>query len=166
MVEGLKDTEKIEALKAQLRFREQVLEQEAEDQLFRFSRKNETGGRTNLSLEELLKNMFTLIENSLSLEDSGEKTIASLIGKRVQHEFNEDGKNVLYLGKIISTVPGYPSWVNIKYDNDDSIYQCFLQTFKKTAENFAGVEGAAKPPAGLRDSVPIGVTWVLGIITH
>ena len=106
-LEGLKDTEKIEALKAQLRFREQVLEQEAEDQLFRFSRKNETGGRTNLSLEELLKNTLTLIENSLSLEDSGEKTIASLIGKRVQHEFNEDGKNVLYLGKIISTVPGY-----------------------------------------------------------
>ena len=37
------------------------------------------------------------------------------------------------------------------------MYQCFLQTFKQNAENFAGVKGAAKPPAGLRDSVPVGV---------
>ena len=134
-LEGLKETEKIDALKAQLRFREQVLEQEAEDQLFRFSKKTENG-RRNLTFEELAKNVSTLIEISLNIEttDDTTKQNVCLIGRRIEHMFDVDGNDTIFYGKIISTVPGYPAWVNIKYDGDDSIYVERIQKAIRSGE--------------------------------
>lgn len=53
-----------------------------------------------------------------------------LIGKRIEHELLEkdeedpDDEGVLkqYEATVISSVPGFPSWFNIKYDGDDAIY--------------------------------------------
>ena len=45
----------------------------------------------------------------------------------------------------------------LSFHNNQCPITSVSSTFKKTAENFAGVEGAAKPPTGLRDSFPIGV---------
>jgi hypothetical protein len=37
-----------------------------------------------------------------------------LVGKKVQHTFNEGTHN----GKVISTVPGFPDFYNIIYDSE------------------------------------------------
>ena len=53
----------------------------------------------------------------------------ALVGKRVKHKFlnEKNGKPELYSGYVISRVPGYKSWYNIKYDGDPIIYSYQLQ---------------------------------------
>jgi hypothetical protein len=40
-----------------------------------------------------------------------------LVGKKVQHTFNEGTHN----GKVISTVPGFPDFYNIIYDSEKQL---------------------------------------------
>ena len=48
-----------------------------------------------------------------------------LTGKNIKHEFDD---RISYSGKVISQVPGYPTWCNVAYDNDDSVYLYQLRT--------------------------------------
>ena len=56
---------------------------------------------------------------SISKNTREREKLPMLIGKTVNHTF-ADG--MTYRGRVISQVPGFCSWFNIKYDNDDSIY--------------------------------------------
>lgn len=41
-----------------------------------------------------------------------------LVGKYVKHTFTDQ----VYAGKVVSVVPGFCDWYNIKYENDTAIY--------------------------------------------
>ena len=123
-LEGMTDNEKIDALKAQLRFREYILQQDVgkdDKHLFIFSTK-ENGKRKDKSIDVLTANTLKLISMSLGKDVSVDKPTARMVGKKVEFLYKVDGKQIWYHGKIISTVPGYPSWVNVKYDEDDNLY--------------------------------------------
>ena len=70
-------------------------------------------------MEQLRNQLCELVDEALKL-GSGETSF--LIGLHVEHEFMSDEKECWYHGKVISTVPGFPSWFNIKYKDDSSIY--------------------------------------------
>ena len=112
-------TEKMDGLKAQLRFRQHILQQEADAKLYRHSEKD-GDGRRNLTVEEMTSNLLSLIHHST--RQPGPSHTPFLIGKRVRHLFGEGEARQPNEGKIISTVPGYPIWFNIKYSNDEAIY--------------------------------------------
>ena len=58
---------------------------------------------------------------SQSVAESSSK-VPFLVGKRVRHFFNsESGEWEAGEGKVISTVPGYPEWFNIKYVQDPAM---------------------------------------------
>lgn len=110
-------TEKKMALKAQLNFRKNVLLQKAKDKnLFLFSSKKKA--KTVL---ELTNQVLELIEQSKqgdTVEVSQEGDMPVLIGKNINHQF-EDG---VYKGKVVSVVPGFRKWYNVKYEDDSAIY--------------------------------------------
>lgn len=117
------DSEKREALKAQLRFRKLVLKQRHSDsKVYNFTRKGESGKYLALPLEELKQNVNTLIEECLR-EETPEKQhqegIPLLVGKHVKHKFSD---GIEYKGYVISVVPGFGDWYNVKYDGDTAIY--------------------------------------------
>ena len=59
------------------------------------------------------------------MERSNSEDIVSiplLKGKSVIHYYSEGDERVPYRGTVISQVPGFPSWFNIKYDGDSAIY--------------------------------------------
>ena len=110
-------SEKIRALKAQLNFRKNVLKQKASDKkLYIFSAVKRTK-----RVEELQSNLVELIEESRALPttECTQKDIPLLVGKYVSHTF-ANGKR--YVGKVLSVVPGFSRWFNIKYENDDAVY--------------------------------------------
>ena len=124
--------EKSDALKAQLRFREKILEQPADPKLFRFSEK-EGNRRRNLKWTELNFNCLALIRLACESPTSpdelskasylvGRKIIHKLVEKEDEHDEDEVGVEKEYSAMVISIVPGYPAWYNIKYDSCDSIY--------------------------------------------
>ena len=121
-----KDAEKTDALKAQLRFREQILLQKADAKLFRFSEKAGEK-RRNLSWIELKDNCLLLIEQAIGqaskLPRSSEEPSKArfLIGRKILHKMinQKSGKLKGYKATVISAVPGFPSWFNFKYDPKD-----------------------------------------------
>ncbi|XP_060557311.1 uncharacterized protein LOC132717769 [Ruditapes philippinarum] len=122
------EIEKVEALKAQLKFRKEVLNQVAETK----SQFNLTKGmkgskkRKKLTVDELKENLINIVKQALVKDRENDEEIHILVGKRVRHRFEEvtDGKKMYkwYNGRIISQVPGFREWFNIIYDSDDSIY--------------------------------------------
>ena len=55
--------------------------------------------------------------------DNEHFTVPLLTGKTVDHSYNdEDDSQTIYRGQVISQVPGFPSWYNIKYEGDEAIY--------------------------------------------
>ena len=116
-LEGIKsETQKRAALKAQLRFRKTVLQQEAPDSVYRFSSK-ERGGQFHSQL--LRDNLVKLIH----VANDKETSPSPLTGKVVKHRFEANGKQKIYKGRVISQVPGFPEWFNIVYtDEPDTIY--------------------------------------------
>ena len=118
----------MDALKAQLRFRQHILMQEADPALYRFSEcSSETSGkRINPTPDELKENLLKLITKASSSTDKNCKQSLFLVGKRVRHFFKQEGEDEVsnvdsrypVEGKVISTVPGYPEWFNIKYADD------------------------------------------------
>ena len=109
-------SEKKKALGIQIKFRKTVLQQEhADKKIFNISKRD----GCDLTVDNLYKNLLILLEaaqSCVSKEHSASTDI--LIGKRVKHSFNND----VYWGKVISVVPGFETWYNIKYDNDIAIY--------------------------------------------
>lgn len=118
----LKDNEKRTALEAQIKFRKTVLHQKhPEKKVFNLSKKNEGGRYVKLSLKELEHNITQLIEDTLGADTVEEQTdnLPLLVGKNIEHKFS-DGET--YKGLVISVVPGFPKWYNVKYDGDDAVY--------------------------------------------
>lgn len=50
---------------------------------------------------------------------------STLVGKRVLHYFNVDGKLQGFHGYVISQVPGFPEWYNIVYDEEGDIVSTY-----------------------------------------
>ena len=106
--------DKIAALKAQLNFRNNVLEQKpVEKGLYAFSKVGENGVRRQLGPEELTENLKKLIQHASSIETSRKEKdptvtdrIHMLVGKRVRHRFVTDDTEKFYIGRVISQV-GY-----------------------------------------------------------
>ena len=100
-------TSKIDALKAQIKFRRDVLKQKAEDKKsFSFSKKV-AQQRAQLSVDELRQNLITLVKQCI-VKPSDEE-IHILVGKRVRHRFMKDGVVKWYTGRVISQVTKDPS---------------------------------------------------------
>ncbi|WAR14697.1 hypothetical protein MAR_004802 [Mya arenaria] len=119
-------TDKINALKAQLKFRQKVLLQLPEEKKAFNVTKSVDGKRKSLSVEELSGNLKSIVRQAIvrDVESNVEKHI--LLGKRVRHRFkeNRNGQTVeaWYTGCIISQVPSFPAWFNIVYDGDEAVY--------------------------------------------
>ena len=60
-------------------------------------------------------NLLTLIQESCS--DVVVDHEDMLLRKKVRHVFED-----VYTGRVISSVPGFPDWYHIQYDNDVAIY--------------------------------------------
>ena len=103
MLSTMNNKEKIEALKAQLRFRKKILGQKAsESSLFNFT-KVEGRGRKNLDSKELSENVKTLIRESFKLP-SGPAGSVDLVGRNITHKFKSEGEEVWYDGHVVSQV--------------------------------------------------------------
>lgn len=120
-------TQRVTALKVQLRFRKNVLQQVHPDKtVFQFSDKSSG----TYSATKLRDNLARLIEAAQSESESCdsrtrgmEELQSSLVGKRISHDFLEDDTVVQYTGTVISQVPGFPEWYNTVYDNEpDCVY--------------------------------------------
>jgi hypothetical protein len=99
-------TEKIEALKAQLRFRKNLLQQTPPDKLiYMFSTKSDTGKRRDLSVDELCSNLELLVQHAFSRPIHQDEGTHLLVGKRIRQRFIEDGMTKWYPGQVISQVP-------------------------------------------------------------
>ncbi|XP_060592795.1 uncharacterized protein LOC132747429 [Ruditapes philippinarum] len=104
-------TVKINALKAQLNFRKNVLKQNptSDDMknVYRFS-KNENQRNQKLSVDELAVNLKKLVQHAFTIEpqrnDEDEQRRALLVGKTVKHKFIEDGDEKWWKGTVISQV--------------------------------------------------------------
>lgn len=116
------EKELINALQAQLKFRKNVLKQKHKDsKIFNLSRKKPDGKYEKLSVQDLKKNILQLIASAASVHTSEVKysDVPLLVGKVVEHTFAD---KQTYKGKVLGVVPGFPTWYNIKYENDDAIY--------------------------------------------
>ncbi|KAH3729787.1 hypothetical protein DPMN_055765 [Dreissena polymorpha] len=93
-----KDSDTIKALKAQVRFRKNVLHQIPSDKFkFNFSKKGK-----DFTVNELTANLKELVTQAIVADDAIQKHI--LVGKKVRHRFIKDGQSEWYIGKVISQV--------------------------------------------------------------
>ena len=133
MTECESDNERHLALKKQIQFRRVMLCQYIpDDKKFSFTRKPEGSNRyMNVPWQELRLHLFKFIDAAQSVQEgiSVQRTVPEdvvaiplLKGKAVIHYFIEGAERTPYHGKVISQVPGFPNWFNIKYDGDSSIY--------------------------------------------
>ena len=111
--------EKKRALAAQLKFRKVVLKQTHTDMsLFNTTKRQ---GK-DLTVVDLTANVIRLVDDALMSPDTTENpsnNVPLLVDKDVEHTF-ENGE--VYRGHVISVVPGYTSWYNIKYVDEQAIY--------------------------------------------
>ena len=138
--EGLKlvksEIQKRQSLKAQLRFRKTVLQQtyNADKDVYKFSTKQKGQLNSTALKENLLKlvNAAANRHSSGTASDSPLETDVHLVGRRIDHRFTEDEQLVTYSGKVVSTVPGFPEWFNVVYDNEPDVVYSFklLEDFK------------------------------------
>lgn len=105
----VKKSDKIEALKVQLKFRKEVLNQIPDDKsVFNFTKTKEgTKSRKNLTVEELITNLKMLVRQSIVRDNLDESDKHVLVGKRVKHRFDTNGEDQWYTGKVISQVQIY-----------------------------------------------------------
>lgn len=121
---NLTKSQQVIALKIQLCFRKNVLQQSHPDKtVFQFSDKS----HGTYSVNKLRDHLTQLVEAAWSVSDTTveqtRKSDISLVGKRISHAFLEEGVIVLYTGVVISQVPGFPEWYNTVYDNEpDYVY--------------------------------------------
>ena len=126
------DSEKFRALSKQLRFRQEVLQQDPKGirDVFVITRKNNNMHK-NKPWHELKDNLIILINSAAAVDSSQtvsksaqeKRTIPLLSGKTIQHRFTgQEGENTTWIGRVISQVPGFPSWFNVIYENDESVY--------------------------------------------
>ena len=117
--------EKIKALKTQLKFQKNILEQTPpnnDNTIYNFSVKERNGKRRDLTVDELKAKVVKLVEAALDLAKINppkENDPVPLSEKKIRHRFDGDK---LYKGEVISQVPGYPAWYNVVYEGDNSVY--------------------------------------------
>lgn len=101
-----KKNEKIEALKAQLKFRKDVLNQIADNKaVFNVTQtKDGSKSRKQLSVEELVQNLKDLVKQSIVKDSLTDTEKHVLVAKRIKHRFYLDGDEKWYNGKVISQV--------------------------------------------------------------
>lgn len=109
------EAEKRKALNCQLRFRKIVLNQPGDKKLFQMSEK----GKQH-SIQTLTDNVKRLIKDSLNITRANPHHI--FVGKRIKHYQMVEKVRTPFYGRVISTVPGFPQWCNVIYDNDTAIY--------------------------------------------
>ena len=118
LMEISKNTEKITAVKAQLNFRKNVLKQVPSDKcLFAFS-----ADKKKFTVAQLEANLNTLISESKTSTCTNERMTVNkplLVGKWIEHKF---ANNIWYKGKVLSVVPGFVEWYNVKYEGDSAVY--------------------------------------------
>ena len=108
-----KKGEKIKALKTQLKFQKNILEQTPpnnDNTIHNFSVKDRNGKRRDLTVDELKAKVVKLIEAALHLAKINppkEDDPVPLSGKKIRHRFDGDK---WYNGEVISQVPGYLAW--------------------------------------------------------
>ena len=101
------EKEKREALKAQLRFRKNILQQATKDKtVFNFTKADGRGKRVDVTLHEMTENVKQLVREAYSVQSDvgGAKTGIEIVGKQVKHKFSENGQEVWYEGQVISQV--------------------------------------------------------------
>lgn len=114
-------TEKINMLKAQLKFRKKVLHQVSEDKATYNVTKTvmDNKSRQHLSVDELIDNLNSLIRQAIVKDAQTNEEHHILVGKRVRHCFQDksDGQigNKWYYGRIISQVHTSTVSYNQKY---------------------------------------------------
>ena len=124
------ETQKRQAIKSQLRFRKTVLEQiyDADKDIYKFSTKHK-GQLNSTALKDNLLKLINAAANQCSSgctgSDSPLVSDINLVGKRINHQFTEDERLVTYSGKVVSTVPGFPEWFNVVYDNEPDVVYSF-----------------------------------------
>lgn len=121
--------EQLKALKSQILFRKVVLNQPVTDKkLYQFSSK-ETG---TYSVDVLKQHLKELLDSALN-----DNTITEdfLVGHRVRHKFETENGYAWFVGRVISTVPGFSSWYNIVYEDEEeeSVY-----SFKLMDDHISG----------------------------
>jgi hypothetical protein len=123
------DKERYNACKNQIKFRRQCLQQYLpEDKGFTFTEKGGKPKHWKVLRDHLNKFISAAICTPMSKSctktpDNEHFTVPLLTGKTVDHSYNdEDDSQTIYRGQVISQVPGFPSWYNIKYEGDEAIY--------------------------------------------
>ena len=119
-VEELVGKEKLDAQQAQIRFIQKVLKKNhADNFVFAFSAKDDRGKYKKHLVEKLTENLIHLVLTALQeLQSHASKKVIFLVGNRVSHKF-VSGE---WVGRVISTIPGFMQWYNIKYNHDDAVY--------------------------------------------
>lgn len=119
---GLNKVDQLAAIEAQLKYRQKVLLQKADDKVhFQFSSKGQ-----KFPVEQCKDNLISLIEQSFRgpcSEQEGD--IPLLVGKRVKHNFSEG----LWNGKVLGVVPGFPKYFNIIYDGEQGPHGAVPYTY-------------------------------------
>ena len=111
-LQGLNKTEdKFDLLKAQIKFRRDVLEQKASDgKLFNFSKQvGEGRKRRQLTVSEMAENVKALIKESKLRAETHEEEGPSLVRKTVRHRFETDEGVKWWTGRVISCVRAFYS---------------------------------------------------------
>ena len=98
--------EKIEAVKAQLKFRKDVLQQIPDNKsVFNLSKSQEgKKSRKYLDVDELKENLKVLVRQAVVRDTENNIERHLLVGKRVKHRFITDGEEKWYTGRVISQV--------------------------------------------------------------
>lgn len=114
----------------QLKFRQQVLQQHppgGDKSLFLFSSggKPHTVDKLASNLKALVCDAFTEAPHAATAGDD-DAAVPLLVGKKIIHYQNVGGERTPFQGQVISQVPGFPLWYNVKYDNDEAIYSYTL----------------------------------------
>ncbi len=100
-------TLKMDGLKAQLRFRKNILQQSPiHDQSYAFSLKSQHGtSRRDLTVEELTVNLIALVTEAQKMVPTTPKVADPFSDREIEHRFkNEDGTYDWYKGRVISQV--------------------------------------------------------------
>ena len=119
------ETQRRKALKAQLRFRKRVLEQQHPDKsVFAFSSKEKGQFTSNMLFQNLLQ---LLVQSGACNGPAPPRSCDdSLADKSIQHNFKEsDGTVKAYEGKVISQVPGFADWYNVVYTEEPDVVYTF-----------------------------------------
>lgn len=127
-----KESEKRKALESQIKFRKNVLHQKhADKKVLNLNSRAESGKYTQLPLDTL-KKVLTLIQATLNVQthEKEHEGLPLLVGKRIEHKFT-DG---VCKGYVISLVPGFPQWYNVKYEGDPAVYAYNLSDDNKKGD--------------------------------